>query len=144
MHVSILHMELNQNAAQDLFCTDQAGAGKLPFAKATGISPDKQDSTGGQPAWLAPLGSPQEWAAVCEENTNFRGDSAVCHQQGSPRPPAEHSKVQAPHISHIALPAWRVKLRNESLALWYTNPELSFNLCVAGSCTWGWFEEGFP
>lgn len=60
MHIYILHIELNWNAAQDMFCTDQAGPGKLPFTKNTGISLDRQESTGGKTAWLAPLGSPQE------------------------------------------------------------------------------------
>lgn len=45
---------------QPKICTDQAGPGKLPFTKNTGISLDRQESTGGKTAWLAPFGSPQE------------------------------------------------------------------------------------
>lgn len=56
MCVYILHIELNQNAAQDMFCTDQAGPGRLPFTKDTA----RQECTGAKTAWLAALGSPQE------------------------------------------------------------------------------------
>lgn len=61
MHVYILHIELDWNAAQGMFCIVlQAGPGKLPFTKDTGISVDRQEPTGGETVWLAALGSPQE------------------------------------------------------------------------------------
>lgn len=102
MHVYILHIELNWNAAQDMFCTVlQAGPGKLSFTKDTGISVDRQRPTDGETAWLAPLGS---LTAVCEktltsEETLESALSRIPHVLQ-----LMHTKVQATHVSHITLP----------------------------------------
>lgn len=60
MYVYNLCIGLNQNATKDIFYTDCAGIGKLPFNNQTNISLDRQESIGGKSVWLAPLGSPQE------------------------------------------------------------------------------------
>lgn len=116
-----------------MFCTDQTGPGKLPFTKDTGISLDRQESTGGKTAWLAPLGSPQEVNnCLCRKTLTLEEtlDAAISRV---PRVlQLMHSKVQATHVPHTTLPAWRMKLRNKSSALRHANLELSFNLCVPG------------
>lgn len=135
MHVYIFHSVLNQNATKDMFCTDQAGTGKLLFNNLTNTSIDRQKSIGGKD-WLAPLGSPKEVDnCLCRRMLTLEKTLEFTISRAFPPYLADELKtavkIDSPHNSWVACVKDEI---NKSVALWHTNSELSFSLCTRVSC----------